>query len=288
MATIHRTAIVDSHAELDSTVEVGPFCVISGEVRLGEGVRLVSGVTIQGPVEVGAGTTLYPGVCVGLPPQDFKFALGSPTAGVRIGRDCAIREHVTIHAASKTDRATTIGDHVFMMVNSHAGHDVQVGDRVILTNGVLLAGHSVVQDRAILSGNVCLHQFGRVGRLAFASGGALITGELPPYCICRGRNSMVGINIVGMRRAGIPSLQISATRRAFREILRPVLSREEQLARLDELAAGCPPLADIAEFIRTAKRPVAHTELRPPGAFRAWMRAIEGGTLEHDLEEQID
>lgn len=257
---IHPTAIIDDRARLAPDVEVGPFCIVEGEVVLGEGVRMISHARLQGPLEIGEGTIVYPFACVGMGPQDLKISEGDPTAGVRIGARCRIREHATIHAATSTDRPTSLGDDVFMMQNAHVGHDGQVGDHVILTNGVLLAGHTQVEERAILSGNASVHQFGRIGRLAFVSGLTAVAMDVLPYCIARSRNRIAAINVIGMRRAGIPSEHIVATREAYREVLRRTMSQEETIAALSERARHCPPLAHMADFIRQSKRGVAAAE----------------------------
>lgn len=257
---IHPSAIVDSRARLAPGVEIGPGCVVRGEVSLAQGVRLIGGVYIEGPVEIGDGTLVYPGACIGFPPQDVKFKPGMPTAGVKIGANCLIREHVTIHSASKAPgegAPTTIGDNVFMMANSHAGHDAKVGNGVILVNAVLLAGHSEVQERATLSGAAMVHQFGRIGKFAFISGGTAQAMDVPPFCIAGARNTIHGINAVGLRRAGFPREHITLLRQAFREAFRVALPRKEQVAVLRELGKTCPPVLDMAEFVEKSKRGIA-------------------------------
>lgn len=254
--SIHPTAFVSPDCRLGEGVEIGPFCVVNGAVTLGDGVRLVSQVHVQGPVAIGAGTVVYPGACIGFPAQDVKFKLGDPTGGVRIGANCIIREHVTIHAATKTDVPTTIGDRVFMMVGSHAGHDARVDNEAVLVNGAMLAGHSWVGEKAIMSGNAALHQFNRVGRLAMVSGVVGISMDVPPFCLVGERNKLRGINRVGLRRAGVTRQEIDAVVEAFREAFRTPRPRAEMLAVLDERARESPMVAELAQFVRTAKRAI--------------------------------
>src|SRR6516164_6635514 len=161
MNSIHPTAVVSKECELGDGVNIGPNCIITGQVQLGAGVRLIGNVYISGPVSIGDGTTVYPFACIGFPGQDFKFKLGDPTGGVVVGKNTILREHVTIHAATKADRPTTIGDNVLMMCSSHVGHDATVCNRAILVNGSALGGHSVVGEAATLSAHSELHQFGR-------------------------------------------------------------------------------------------------------------------------------
>ncbi|MBX3322784.1 MAG: acyl-ACP--UDP-N-acetylglucosamine O-acyltransferase [Phycisphaeraceae bacterium] len=256
MAFVHPTASIGSDVELGNNVHVGPACNLEGRVRLGDDVHLVGNVYLRGPLTIGPGTTIYPFACIGFPGQDVKFKIGDPTPGVVIGRNCTLREHVTIHAATHATLPTTIGDRVFMMVNSHAGHDAQVGSDVVFVNNASLGGHSIIADRVTLSGHSAVHQFVRVGRLAFISGCLGVSCDVPPFCVAYDTNRIASINRIGMRRAGMSVDEITATRRAFRAVFRRVVSRTEMLATLDALAASSPAVAEIAEFVRTAKRPI--------------------------------
>ena len=163
--TIHPTAIVSDECVLGENVRIGPYCVIEGPVILGPNCRLVSQVVIQGPVRIGAGVRLYPFACIGFPAQDVKFTEGDVTGGVEIGEDSIIREHVTVHAATKPDTPTRIGSNVFMMSGSHAGHDAQIGAGVTMMNNVAIGGHGKVGEGAVLGGGSTVHQSTRIGRL---------------------------------------------------------------------------------------------------------------------------
>ena len=211
---IHPTAIVGPQCDLAEGVSIGPFCILEGRITLGRDVRLLANVHISGPVAIGEGTTCYPGVCLGFPGQDFKFKMGDPTGGVRIGNNCILREGVTVHAATRPDVPTTIGDRVMMMVASHAGHDARVGNNVILANSALLAGHSVLEDNVTLSGNSAVHQFNRIGRLCFMTGNVGVSTDVPPFCVVGARNTISSVNLVGMRRSGMPRDHITMVRRA--------------------------------------------------------------------------
>jgi UDP-N-acetylglucosamine acyltransferase len=256
-AVIHPTAIVGRECELGEGVEVGPYCIVSGRVKLAPGVRLLSHVQISGPVEVGENTKIYPFASLGFPPQDVKWKDGNPTAGVKIGRDCVIRENVTIHLASKTERPTTVGDTCFLMVASHLGHDARIGNNVTLVNNVLLAGHSEVGDSVTLGGGAGVHQFTRIGRLAFISGLVGVAMDVPPFCVSGARNTLHGLNLVGLRRAGMPRDHVTLLRKAFRSAFRVQLPRKEMLAVLRDLGRDCPPIMEMAEFVATAKRAIA-------------------------------
>ncbi len=281
MPEIHPSAIVNSHVELAESVVIGPGCIVQGTpgglVRLAPGVRLIANVILQGPLTIGENTTVYPNACLGLPAQDFKFSIGYPTAGVQIGSGCLIREGVTVHSATKPDAPTTIGDRVMMMVNSHAGHDAFVSNDVILANGALLAGHSHVGERANISGNCAIHQFNRVGRLAFVSGGVALSTDVPPYCVSAGRNRLHGVNLVGMRRNGIPREHITMVRWAFNKAFRRSLPRDEMISILRELGKDCPPVMEMCQFVIDAKRPISPGLGRPTRDLVSLVRAMRSG-----------
>lgn len=261
---IHPSAVVPPEATLAEDVEIGPYCVLQGQVTLGPGVRLVSHVQLQGPITIGAGTQVWPFACLGLPPQDFKFGPDSVTAGVRIGADCIIREYASVHAATNDDTPTAIGDRVFMMGMSHVGHDGNVGDDVILVNYTGLAGHVTVGNKATLSGQCAVHQFCRIGRLAFMSAGTAVSTDVPPFCVVNERQRMGGVNLVGMRRSGMAREEITAVREAFRKCFRASLPKGELIETLDELGASSPAVAEMAEFVRTAQRPICPGRGKPP------------------------
>lgn len=256
MHQIHATAVVEGDVELGEGVEIGPHCVVRGDVTLGDGVRLLSSVSIQGPVRIGSGTVLYPNASIGYEPQDYKFKPGSETAGVEIGCNTIVREHVTVHAATKLDEPTRIGDRVMMMVGCHAGHDACVGNDVVMVNSSQIAGHGRVHDRVIMSGGVLLHQFCRIGYGVMCSGGSILSNDVPPYCMTAGRNMVMGLNMVGMRRSGMPKEEIEAVRTAYRRVLRLNPPLGEMRAQLAELAEHSEAVRRMSDFIRDAKRPI--------------------------------
>jgi len=256
MAKIHPTSIVSRESELAEDVEIGPFCIITGPVRLGPGTRLLSHVCLNGPLTMGEGNLVYPGVCIGFPGQDVKFKLGDPTPGVRIGAQNIFREHVTIHAATKPDAPTTIGNRVFMMACGHVGHDARVADNVVMVNNSALGGHAEVQESATLGGGALIHQFGRVGKLSMIGGGCALSNDLPPYCLVYHPDLLIGINQVGCRRSGMPREHITRLRAAFRRVFWRQVTNTERLAILRELGRDCPPVLDMATFIEQSKRPI--------------------------------
>ncbi len=278
MSKIHPSASVSPEAILGDGVEIGPQCVVEGNVTIGAGVRLIGHVYVCGPAQIGDGTTIYPNCCLGFPGQDWKFKPGDPTPGVRIGKGCILREHVTVHAATKPDRPTTVGDRCMMMVGSHLGHDSRIGNDVVMVNYSGLAGHAEVGDNATLSGMVGIHQFVRVGRFVFMSAGVGVSMDVPPFCIVPERQRIEGINRVGLRRSGMPREHITLLDEAFRKAFRPGnLSRAEMIEKLLQIGAGCPPVVEMAEFVRQSKRGICPGPGRPPRLFAPILHRLRRG-----------
>lgn len=288
---IHPTAYVSPGCELADNVDIGPHCVLeaqNGPVRLASGVRLVGNVHLNGPVTIGADTIIYPFACIGFPPQDFKFNLGDPTAGVTIGARGIIREHVTIHAATSRETPTSVGDRMFMMVGSHIGHDARIGNNVVMVNASLVGGHAVLGDGVTLGGGAMVHQHTRLGRLVFITGGEGVSMDVPPFCLVPERNRIVGINLVGLRRSGMPREHITKVRQAFRDALRPALQRDEMVAILRDLGSDCPPVMEMADFVAEAKRSIIPGPGRVPRSLASWLHLLRRGKAQVSVPEDAD
>jgi UDP-N-acetylglucosamine acyltransferase len=216
-ATVHRTAEVDPRAELAEGVRVGPFCVVGPGVVLGEGTELVAHVVVTGPCVLGAGNVIHPFAALGGPAQHKRLASG-PGSRVVMGDGNVVREHVTIHRATE-GRATSLGSDNLLMVGAHVAHDVTLGSHVTVANGVQLAGHAVVEDHATFGGLAGVGTFVRVGQSAFVAAGAMVEERVPPFVIVHGDRARVrALNVVGLRRRGVPEASIAALRKAYRAI----------------------------------------------------------------------
>ena len=286
MAQIHPTSEVSAEAELADDVEIGPGCRVDGRVTLGPGVRLLGNNWLQGPLEIGAGTVLYPFSCVGFEAQHAKFKRGDPTAGVKIGESCILREHTTVHAALDTEHGpTTVGNSVFMMVGSHVGHDVQLGDRCILVNNAAIGGHAIIGEGVNFGGQSAVHQFCRIGRFAMISGGVAVSMDIPPFCVAPERNRINGVNLIGLRRNGFSRRDIELVRKAFRKAFHVVLQRQEQIEILEPLAADSGAVAEMLEFVKTAERPICPGPMRAPRVSAHWFRAVLRGDADLGAED---
>jgi UDP-N-acetylglucosamine acyltransferase len=278
MPNVHPSALVSDQAELAPDSSVGPNCILEGPVTLGPGVRLIANVYCRGPARIGAGTTVYPTASLGLPAQHRAIDHDTPTAGIEIGQRCVIREQVTVHAATNDETPTIVGNDVYMMVGSHAGHDARVDDRVTMVNHAVLGGHAHVAEGANLGGLTAIHQHGRVGRLALISGGVACAMDVPPFCLVAERNRVCGINVVGMRRAGIPGGEITATREAFRRIFKRVLTTPDTIAELEQLAQHSECVGELRDFFNAAgHRTICVGPARPPRNMIPFLRELRKG-----------
>lgn len=248
---IHPTAIIDTKAELDSTVQVGPYAVIDGGVRLGAHCTVGPHAYLTGQTTLGRNNQIHAGSVIGDAPQDLKYS-GEPTR-VHIGDHNVLREHFTVHRSNHPEGETVIGSHNFLMAHSHVGHNTVVGDHVIMANGALLAGHVVVQDRAVISGNCLVHQFVRVGELSLMQGGSAISKDLPPYTVARGDNGMCGLNVIGLRRAGLKPEERLELKKLYHALFRSRSKLKDALASARKIyttEAACL----VMEFVEHASR----------------------------------
>ena len=254
---IHPTAIVDKHAELDSSVEVGPYAVIGPKVKIGPRTRVGPHAVIEGDTTIGANNAIFQFAAIGAIPQDLKYA-GEPTKLV-IGEHNAIREFATVHIGTAGGGGVTrIGNHCLLMANSHVAHDVQLGDGCILANSCALAGHVVVEDRVIFGGLSAVHQFSRIGRLAFVSGGAMVTQDVPPYLTVQGdRAEVVGINTVGLTRAHFKDDQQARVKSAFKILYRSKLGFREAIAHVRAEHGGHEEIDHLVAFLENSERGIA-------------------------------
>ncbi len=253
-AQVHPTAVVSQAAVLADDVVVGPFTVLDGRVTLAAGVVVGPHCHLVGELHVGAGCRFHAGCVIGDAPQHLGYT-NEPTRTV-IGERCIFREHVTVHRAMPGGE-TRIGSDCFLMAGSHVAHDCVVGDAVVLANGALLGGHVTVGDRAFLSGNTAVHQFCRVGRLAMLGGTSAVTQDLPPFWVAQGGvNRARGVNVVGMRRAGVSREEITAVRKAYRLLNLAGRTIPDALAEVEAAHGHLPAVVELAAFYRTTKRGV--------------------------------
>jgi UDP-N-acetylglucosamine acyltransferase len=230
-------------------VTVGPFCVVGPEVALGPGVELKSHVVIRGDTEIGEGTIVWPFAVLGEVPQDLKYA-GERTR-LRIGARNRIREYVTMNLGTAGGGAETrVGDGGLFMASCHVAHDALVGDRVVIANSVAIAGHCMIGDDVVIGGLAGIHQWVRIGRGAMIGALSMVTHDVIPNGLVQGpRGELDGLNLVGLRRRGVPREEIHALRAAYQALRQGEGSFHER-ARVLQGQGGL--VGEVAEFVLAA------------------------------------
>lgn len=243
---IHPQAFVSPEAEVEPNVRIGPGAVVEKGARVGEGTIVMANAVITRAATIGRRCRIHYGAVVGGDPQDVAFEGGD--SRVVLGDETVVREHATVHRATKRDGATVVGRGCYLMVNAHVAHDCTLGERVIVCNSALVAGHCTIGDRAFLSGNTVVHQFSRVGPLVMLSGISGIGRDVGPYLIVASRSEVRGVNVVGLRRAGLDGAARTRVKEAYRALF-AAATLEEGVARLRaDGAATHPEIAAIADF----------------------------------------
>ncbi len=256
--SIHPTAIIEDGAELADGVEVGPYCIVSAQAKIGAGTRLISHVTVSGDTRIGADCVIHAFSALGSPAQDFKHKDGEKVS-LEIGDRNVIREQVTMHAGTAFARGMTrVGSDGFFMVGSHVAHDCIVGDHVVFANNATLGGESVIGDYVIMGGLSALHQQCRIGDFAFVGGLAPLVGDLIPFGMADNHGYLAGLNLVGLKRRGFKRDAIHDLRAAYRLIFAEEGSFDERVEDTARLFGERPEVMRIIEFIRApgARRPL--------------------------------
>jgi len=250
MTNIHATAIVEPGAEIGNNVTIGPYSMVGPNVRLDDGVTLVSHVVVAGRTSVGANTRIFPFASIGHQPQDQKYK-GEPSA-LEIGCNNVIREYVTMNPGTEGGgMLTQIGNNCLFMVGAHVAHDCRVSDHVILVNNATLAGHVNVQEWAIVGGLSAVHQFVRIGKHAMVGGMTGVSNDVIPYGSVTGnRARLSGLNIVGLKRRSFSRDHIHDLRKAYRLIFAEEGTMAERLQDVAELFHENESVMDIVNFIR--------------------------------------
>jgi len=242
---VHATAIVDPDAILAPDVQIGPYAIVEGPVRVGAGCVIEAHSCLSGPLTMGRDNFVGHGAVLGKSPQHRGYR-DEPT-GLEVGDGNVFREFVTVHRGTAQGNGTTIiGNRNLFMCGAHLGHDARVGDNCTVVNNALVAGHVTLENDCILSGNTAVQQRVRVGRLAMLGGMGATSKDIPPFILQQGYNCVTGLNLVGLRRAGVGPEAINALRQAFR-----ILYREGRpiTAALDRIEADFGEIAEVAEFV---------------------------------------
>jgi UDP-N-acetylglucosamine acyltransferase len=259
MSLIHPTAIIDPKAQVHDSVRVGPYTVIEEGVKVGPKTEigphchLVSGTTL------GEANRIHAGCVLGDSPQDLVYA-GAKT-GLTIGDRNIFREHVTVHRGTKEGTRTEIGNDSYFMAHAHVAHNCRIGNHVIVVNAVLLGGYVEVEDRAFLGGGAVVHQFCRIGTLSILRGLSRISKDVAPYCMVVENNEVVGLNTVGLKRAGFSLDQRTKLKHAYQTVF---LSEKNTAQALEVLRSEkTSEVMHFVEFIQNSKRGICKARMKP-------------------------
>ena len=250
--SIHPTAIIGKNVSMGPGNEIGPNVFIEDNVRLGSHNKIYPGVYIAEGTEIGDNNQIHMHAVIGHAPQDLAYQ-GVKTRTI-IGNNNIIREFTTIHRGTKEGTATTIGNENFLMAYAHVGHNSTIGNKVIMVNNATLGGYCIVEDGAFISGMVVVHQFCRIGKLAIIGGLSAINKDTPPYTISAGRTTVVlGLNVVGLRRAQVPASTRDEIKRAYKLLYHSGFNTTHAISEIEKMATT-PEVKYFAEFVKQSKR----------------------------------
>jgi len=247
--------VVDPGVRLAANVTVGPLSYVEAGAEIGAGTVIGPNVTILAFTSVGENCRVHAGAVLGDLPQDVAFE--GAESYVWIGDECVIRECVTVHRGTEEGSATTVGAGSMLMATSHVAHNCTLGNGVIMANAVLLGGRVEIGDLVFLGGGAAVHQFVRIGRLAMISGGSGAKRDVPPFMMTRELSTgIMGLNLVGLRRAGIVSEERLQLKRALKLLYHSGLNVTQAVERMEsELEGEC--VGELCEFLKSSRRGVS-------------------------------
>jgi UDP-N-acetylglucosamine acyltransferase len=251
---IHPTAIVDSGADIDHGVRIGPYAVIGNNVFIGSDTVIGSHVVIEPYVTIGSNCQIFQYAAIGAIPQSVKFE-GEKTYA-KIGRNTIVREFVTIHRGTGFGGGVTeIGERNFLMAYTHIAHDCKTGSNVTLSNNTTMAGHITIGDYATVGGLVAIHQFVRIGDHAFVGGKSAVVKDIPPYVIAAGdRARLHGLNRIGLKRFGFSTDTLAALKKTYRIVFRIGVTLNEAIEMVKAEVEQVPEVIKFIAFLQSSQR----------------------------------
>jgi UDP-N-acetylglucosamine acyltransferase len=251
-AYISPTARVHPDAVIGPGARVGEFCVIEPDVTIGARCLLEPYVFVRRWTTLGEGNEISAGTVLGSDPLDKNFS--GERSYLSIGDGNKIREHYTISRGTHPESTTRVGNGNYIMTSGHIAHNCTVGDNTVVASCALVAGYVEIEDQAFISGGVVIHQYSKIGRLAMVAGNTRVNSDVPPYVLGADFNvAAKGLNLVGLRRAGISREDISLLKVAYKLLYRSHLKLDEALARIDAELPSEHTL-HLTRFIRNSKR----------------------------------
>ena len=253
---IHKTAIIDIQSKISSTAKIGPYSVIGPNVEIGEDVVIQSHVNITGHTVIGKNNNIYPFASIGSDPQDMKYK-GQKTELI-IGDNNTIREYSTINPGTMQGGGVTkLGNNNLIMIGAHIAHDCIIGNNIVMANNSAAAGHAEIEDFVIIGAKCGIQQYTRIGKMAMIGGMTGVSRDVIPYGLSTGnRNSLDGINIIGLRRDKVQNKEIIGLTEAYKEIFKSK-NLSENLSKLNGKFKDNILVKEVLEFInKDKKRPI--------------------------------
>ena len=254
---IHPTAIVNNKSKISEDIIIGPYCTIGPNVEIGSQTKLHSHVNITGNTKIGKNNEIFPFASIGTDPQDLKYK--GEKNSIIIGDNNKLREYVNINpGTSQGGTVTKLGNSNLLMVYTHIAHDCNIGDNIVLANNVQVGGHVTIEDNAIVGGSCAIHQFSRIGQFAMVGGMTGVLSDVIPFGLSLGnRNKLIGLNLIGLRRANIPNKDI----KLLQNFYNLVFSNKNFISNIENLEITIKEnkyVKKIIEFINSdKKRPIS-------------------------------
>jgi UDP-N-acetylglucosamine acyltransferase len=251
-ARIAATARVHADAIIGPEAVVGDFCIVEQDVTVGARTQFEPYVYVKRWTTMGEGNRISSGTVLGTDPLDKNFK--GERSYLKIGNGNIIREHYTISRGTAPESETVIGDGNFIMTSGHIAHNCKIGNRTVIASCALVAGYVEVEDEAFISGGVVVHQYSKIGRLAMIAGNTRVNSDVPPFFMYADYNiAAKGLNLVGLKRAGLSTAEIQALKTAYKILYRSGLKLEESLRRI-EAELPTEQAKHLVRFIRSSER----------------------------------
>ena len=236
---IHPTAIVHPNADIARGVDIGPYCLVGENVKIGKGTTLQAHVVVNGWTTIGEDCEIYPFATIGATSQDRKYS--GERAYTKIGNRTVLREYVSVQRATGEDQVTRVGDDCLLLAYVHIAHNCILGNNVTMSNLAQFAGHVEVADFATIGGQAGVHQFTRIGRYAMVGGASKITKDVPPFFLIEGNPAEpYGLNSVGLRRAGFTVEERNEIKKFYKILYNPKLNVSQAVEAMKAEASSDP------------------------------------------------
>ena len=250
---IHDTAIISETSKLGDNVEIGAYSIIGPNVKISNNTKIHSHVNITGNTSIGSCNEIFPFSSIGTPPQDLKYK-GEKNSLI-IGDNNKFREYVNINPGTEQGGGVTkIGNNNLFMVYCHVAHDCTVSNNIVLANNVQVGGHVSIQNNAIIGGSCAVHQFSRIGESSMIGGMTGVLSDVIPFGLSLGnRNSLAGLNLIGLRRAKVSNENIKIIQEAYNTIFKSANFRSN-IENLNSDIKKNQFVSKIIDFINSDKK----------------------------------